>query len=115
MRRAVSGLVEHLAPNGPVLGAIEGAVFEERRITLEPGDALAVFTDGLTEVGISRLAMLGIDGVAALLEHVRLPGEAVSLEAMAEHLARSLIAGVDAAAAGGVMRDDVCLLVGVVD
>ena len=115
VRRAVSGLVEHLVPNGPVLGAIEGAVFEERRIILGPGDALAVFTDGLTEVGISRLAMLGIDGVAALLEHVMLPEEAVSLEAMAEHLARSLIAGVDAAAIGGVMRDDVCLLVGVVD
>jgi PAS domain S-box-containing protein len=115
VRRAVGGPIEYLEPNGPVLGAIEGVVFEEQRITLEPGDALAVFTDGLTEVGGSRLTMLGIDGVAAILEHVVLPAEAMSLEGKAEHLARSLIVGVDAAAAGGVMRDDVCLLVGVVE
>ena len=34
---------------------------------------------------------------------------------MAERLALHLISGVDAAAAGGVMRDDVCLLVAVVE
>ena len=58
--------------------------------------------------------MLGVEGIAALLEQPRLLLETDRMKSVAEQLARSLIAGVDAAAAGGVMRDDVCLLVGVV-
>ncbi len=115
IRRAADGRIEQLAPTGPVLGSFEGAVFEERTIVLEPGDAVAAFTDGLTEVGRSRTEMLGINGVADLLAAAIIPQEAKSAEAAAEHLVLGLIAGVNAAAQGGVMRDDVCLLVGVVD
>ena len=84
-------------------------------MTLGPGDMLAVFTDGLTEVGRSRREMLDIDGVAALLEQSAMPKKPGSAGAMAEFLAQSLILGVDAAAADGVSRDDVCLLVGVAE
>ncbi len=84
-------------------------------MALSPGDALAVFTDGLTEVGKSRTAMLGIEGVADLLAWADVPDEVVGAEAMAEYLARRLVAGVDAAAEGGVMRDDMCLLIGVTE
>lgn len=115
IRRAVGGLVEQLVPTGPVLGSFEGAAFEERTVALGPGDALAVFTDGLTEVGRSRTEMLGVEGVADLLVGVVVPEETDGAEAVAEHLTLRLIAGVDAAAEGGVTRDDVCLLVGVVD
>lgn len=110
-----SGGVELLSSSGPVLGSFEGAVFEERTVTLSSGDALAVFTDGLTEVGVSRSQMLGVEGIADLLERSGRPDEADSAEAVAEHLARSLIAGVDAAARNGVMRDDMCLLVAVAE
>lgn len=112
--RRCNGTVEPLLATGSVLGAFEDAIFEQRVLALDPGDVLAVFTDGLTEVGRTRLAMLGVEGVAALLEQPRLLLDADSTASAAEQLARSLIAGVDAAAAGGVMRDDVCLLVGVV-
>ena len=115
VRRAAGGPVEQLAPTGPVLGSFEGAIFEERKMTLGPGDMLAVFTDGLTEVGRSRREMLDIDGVAALLEQSAMPKKPGSAGAMAEFLAQSLILGVDAAAADGVSRDDVCLLVGVAE
>ncbi len=115
VRRAGTGLVEHLIPTGPVLGSFGGAAFEEQTVALGPGDALAVFTDGLTEVGSSRIQMLNIEGVADLLAGAVAPEEADRAEAVAEHLALRLIAGVDAAAAGGVTRDDVCLLVAVVD
>lgn len=115
VRRAGTGRIEQLPPTGPVLGSMEGAAFEERTVALGPGDAVAVFTDGLTEVGGSRTEMLGVDGVAALLERAAVPDGADGAAAVAEHFALSLIAGVDAAAQGGVMRDDVCLLVGVVE
>ena len=115
LRRADTGAVEELSSTGPVLGCLAGAVFHEARVLLGPGDALAVFTDGLTECGPSRAAMLGVEGISALF------GSSVSKETagdaaeMAERLALRLISGVDAAAAGGVMRDDVCLLVAVAD
>ena len=115
VRRAGTGQVEHLVPTGPVLGSFEDATFEERTVVLGPGDALAVFTDGLTEVGRSRTAMLNIEGVADLLSRAAVPDEVVGAEAVAEHLVQRLVAGVDAAADGGVMRDDMCLLVGVVE
>jgi len=104
--RAGTGAVEGLPPTGPVLGGFTEAEFEEREVMLEPGDVLALFTDGLTEAGPSRAALLGGDGVAALLRRQR--GQD------ARAVASRLIAGVDAYAQGG-RRDDVCLLVGVVE
>lgn len=115
IRRAAGGPVELLPPTGPVLGSFEGAAFEERTVTLGPGDAVAIFTDGLTEVGPSRKDMLGIEGVTGLLRGATVPAEAGGAGAVAEQLVLRLIAGVDRAAAGGVGRDDICLLVGVVE
>ena len=106
--------VEQLAPTGPILGSIENACFTQESVMLHPGDALAIFSDGITEVGPSRLAMLGIEGVAALLEKPVAAERELPPEEVAESLAVRLIAGVDAAAADGVTRDDMCLLVAVV-
>ena len=103
--RAATGQVEALPPTGPVLGAFPEANYAEEHILLEPGDALAVFTDGLTEAGPSRTALLSGDGVAALL------GECTSLEG-ASAIVAHLISGVDTYAQSGV-RDDQCLLVGI--
>jgi len=112
LRRA-AGQVEFLEPTGPVLGTMEGAIYEMGRVTLEPGDGLIVFTDGLTEVGRSRTEMLGIEGVAALLEESNIPSAADGAIAVAEHLALCLIAEVDKILQDSVMCDDICLLVAV--
>ena len=92
----------------------EKAIYAKGRITLAPEDALAVFTDGVTECGASRHEMLGVEGVGALLtppfslaEHGK--------TGLAETLARRVTQGVDDASRGGVARDDVCLLVAVAD
>ena len=115
VRRGLGSIAEYLAPTGPVLGSFDGALFEERTVRLEPGDALAVFTDGMTEVGQSRTQMLGIEGVAALFAAPILAAPAGHADAMADHLAQRLVAAIDQAAQGGVTRDDVCLLVAVVE
>ena len=104
--RAATGQVEALPPTGPVLGAFPEAEYAEETLYLEPGDVLAVFTDGLTEAGPSRTALLGGDGVAALLRDLPSLADA---EAIVSHL----ISGVDAYAQSG-LRDDQCLLVGIV-
>lgn len=113
LRRAVTGEVEELAATGPILGCFQGAQFEERAVVLARGDAVAIFSDGLTECGPNRLSMLGVEGISALFGKPFPDQEALEGSELAERLALGLIAGVDAAAAGGVMRDDVCLLVAV--
>jgi PAS domain S-box-containing protein len=107
LRRASTGQVEELGSTGPVLGGFaEQAQFEERVEVLSPGDVLAVFTDGLTAAGPSRADMIGVEGVASLLgQHTQ--------DESASSLAERLVADVDAYAQGGI-RDDVCLLVGIV-
>ena len=112
-RRAATHEIEELPPTGPILGSLEAAHFTEDTVKLEPGDALAIFTDGLTEVGPSRANMLGIEGVAALFGQSLTPEEMGDAEEAAERLALRLISGVEAYAEGGI-RDDVCLLVAVV-
>ena len=105
--RAATGQIEQMPPTGPVLGGFDGAVYTEETVTLEAGDVLALYTDGLTEAGPTRTALLTGDGVAALL------AERADRESAPAIVAR-LIAGVDAYARNGI-RDDQCLLIGVVE
>ena len=107
MRRAAGGTILALPPTGPVLGAISGAAFTEETVALDAGDVLALYTDGLTEAGPTRTALLTGDGVATLL--AGLPGTED-----AQEVVTYLITGVDAYA-GGIVSDDQCLLVGIVD
>ena len=111
--RASTGTVEPLDPTGAIMGAIEGVQFSQFCTTLLPGDALAIFTDGLTEVGASRTNMLGVEGVAALMENAAAQAQAEDAAGLAETLTLELIAGVDAYAQSGA-RDDMCLLLAVV-
>jgi len=104
--RASTGTVEDLPPTGPVLGAFVGAEFEERVVRLDEGDVLAFFTDGLTEAGPTRAALLTGDGVQGLLEQQRGLTDP-------HQIVERLMAGVDAYAGAGV-RDDQCLLIAVV-
>ena len=115
VRRGITGEIEPLLPTGPVLGAFENASYEEQTVALSPGDALAVFTDGVTECGVSRREMLGVEGAAALLKSPFAAAESDSAEPMAEAMALRLVAGVDAASQGGVAKDDICILIAVAD
>jgi serine phosphatase RsbU (regulator of sigma subunit) len=44
-----SGEVDRLSNSGTVLGILPDLGYEEQRTTLEPGDVLAMFSDGVTE------------------------------------------------------------------
>lgn len=48
LRRA-SGRWESLAPTGAVLGLFDHLTYEEKSVSLEPGDLLVLYTDGVTE------------------------------------------------------------------
>ena len=112
VRRADGGPILYLGPTGPVLGMSEGAVYTEEVITLSVDDALAVFSDGLTEVGASRLEMLGIDGLAQVFNDRVEKLSQIPAEAAAE-LSDRMVSKVVSMSVDGV-RDDMCLLVAVI-
>ena len=68
-----AGGAETVGTPGPLLGAFDGGVWEERHVTLDGGDALVFYTDGVTDTrgedgelfGQDRLSDL-LDGTAAL-------------------------------------------------
>jgi sigma-B regulation protein RsbU (phosphoserine phosphatase) len=66
LRRA-SGEIEPLGATGTVVGILPGARFEEVTTTLEPGDALALYTDGVTEAETPRGEPFGEIRLAELL------------------------------------------------
>ncbi len=104
LRRTANGDVTELAPTGPILGMSETAQYEQQTMDVAPGDAFALYTDGLTEAGPDRRHLLGVDGLAKLVrEH---NGGA---HAMVKHIITSVEAYAD-----GTFHDDVCLLVGIV-
>ncbi len=96
-----------LEPTGPVLGAADGAVFEEGAVTLSPGDILALYTDGISEAGRSRIDFWGVPGLSSCLRSVP-PGASAT-----DVVARVMSGAV--AHAEGDLHDDVCLLVGIVE
>lgn len=106
VRRAATGQVDHLPHTGPLLGMHVDSEFPEGVATLMLGDVLAVFTDGLTDVGPNRREMLGVEGLAALL--------AGTTPKNLPDFASALIAGVDAFSQG-VVYDDQCLLLAVAE
>jgi len=104
LRRTAGGSVEELPPTGPILGMTETAQYTEEVLSLVPGDAFALYTDGLTEAGPNRINLLGVQGLAALMSD-----DARTAREIADHI----VHGAEDFS-NGVFRDDVCLLVGIV-
>lgn len=64
-----AGECRRLDSRSAVLGALEEAVDTEPPVPLElePGDRLALYTDGLTEVFDAKEEMLGVDGLSEIV------------------------------------------------
>ena len=90
------------AEGGVALGILDDAVYDEGRVTLEPGDVLLLFTDGVTEA---------INGDGELFSDARLLarfGRSAALPASG--LVESLVDDVNAFAAGVPQEDDITIL-----
>lgn len=62
------GRTELFEDPSPLLGAMPDMVFEEHSLTIEPGDTLFAYTDGLTDRCDENGDFYSIDRVASLLE-----------------------------------------------
>jgi PAS domain S-box-containing protein len=100
--RRAGGAVEALETTGPPLGVAEGTEYAELSITLSSGDAMLLYTDGISECGPSRREMLGTQGLMRLLA-------GLEADAGAQVAADALLRDVSAFT-NGVFRDDVAVL-----
>ena len=87
---------------GFLLGAFEDAAFDEAEVTLAPGDALVLFTDGVLETPDDGGARPGLTG---LFETLRL-GAALGAPALAGAVAEAVLRR-----GGARMRDDLTVFV----
>jgi sigma-B regulation protein RsbU (phosphoserine phosphatase) len=107
---SASGQVRELMTCGPVLGPLPEAVYKRGYVTMEPGDVLLAFTDGVTERldptapgGEDDMHEFGRDRLARLLLDHR--------EDDAETIANAVIEAVRAFGVDAPLADDVSLLV----
>jgi len=87
-RVRVDGKAERLLAGGPALGLLAGADYESGEAALEPGEILAVVTDGVTEATSPEDREFGDEGVLRVLRAHRSQGAQAVLDA----LVRSVLA-----------------------
>jgi sigma-B regulation protein RsbU (phosphoserine phosphatase) len=84
-----------------MLGAVADATFDEHEVTLEPGEVVVLYTDGITEARAPDGALFGDDRLVAALEAAG--GDATSV-------AGAIMDAVDAFTAGAPQADDLTLI-----
>jgi sigma-B regulation protein RsbU (phosphoserine phosphatase) len=97
------GMVERLARGGPVLGLLPDVAFETGQTTLDPGDLLVLYTDGLSEI---RSPAEEEFGEARIIERARAASARPAREVVGE-----LVGAARAFAAGAGLSDDLTVVV----
>jgi serine phosphatase RsbU (regulator of sigma subunit) len=98
-----AGEVRPLAGHGVVLGALDDAEYQETEVSLQPGELLLLFTDGLTEAINAAEEEFGGERVRALLR------EAWQANAPADHTLARLAEAVQTFSGSSEMFDDVTM------
>ena len=98
-----NGEVIRLEADGPVVGLLPFAPYTEQSLTLEPGDLLVLYTDGISEAMTHQDEEWGEERMIAAALKVR--------DKSADEILRSIFAAADAFTAGAPQHDDMTLLV----
>lgn len=97
----VEAMPKHVS--GPPLGMIEGLTFESHQITLQPGESLVLFSDGLNE-------SMNVKGESFSMEAIGRVIKATG-NASPREIGEKLIAAIKQHAAGRDPHDDVTLMI----
>jgi sigma-B regulation protein RsbU (phosphoserine phosphatase) len=101
--RRKSGATEELLAGGLPLGVMENAAYENGAVTLEQGDLLAAFTDGLVEAENARSEEYGEGRFLSVLW--------ANASAPADAILRSVLSDIDHFVGTAPQHDDVTLMV----
>jgi serine phosphatase RsbU (regulator of sigma subunit)/pSer/pThr/pTyr-binding forkhead associated (FHA) protein len=82
------GKVEQLAGSGMVMGLFPSVYYEVRETKLEPGDLLALYSDGVTEATTARGAEFGEEGLARFLSEQKSESCSQIVSSLADHVRR---------------------------
>jgi phosphoserine phosphatase RsbU/P len=104
LRRA--GSCERLAIGGTVTGIFDEGTFEEGRVTLEPGDRLVLYTDGITEARSAGGDEFEDEGLLKTLERCR----GLDAQSMVDAVFNDV-----GTFAGGRLQDDATAVVAAID
>lgn len=86
--RARDGSLHELPARGLVLGIRDELTVEECQVDIEPGDAMLLFTDGVTEAMDGRRRMFGEERLRTALKAERAPGANPLLQSVVERVDR---------------------------
>ncbi len=100
--RATGGLELLANADCPALGVLEEARYANSELTLEPGDGMLLYTDGVTEAQAPDESFYGIERLEALLRTLALKTPAECVE--------SVVGAVSSFAAGAPPADDLTVL-----
>jgi serine phosphatase RsbU (regulator of sigma subunit) len=98
-----SGKAEMLEGGGPPLGILSMAPYSEMRAQLEPGDVLAIYSDGVTEASNAAQEEFGEERLIDVLSRRRAEPAAAMVQAVTEALTEF--------AAGAPQADDITLVI----
>jgi serine phosphatase RsbU (regulator of sigma subunit) len=101
--RRRDGTIEEINSSGLPLGILEVASYSESIARMEPGDLVALFTDGLTEAEDSDDEEFGVERLAEVTAALEEP--------TADKLCDAILSAVEAHTGGGALHDDATLLV----
>jgi serine phosphatase RsbU (regulator of sigma subunit) len=101
--RRLDGSIEEVTSSGLPLGILDIAAYSESTTRLEPGDLVALFTDGLTEAEDTDEEEFGVDRVARVVAEISDPS--------AENLCEAIMKAVEDHTGGESLQDDATLLV----
>jgi serine phosphatase RsbU (regulator of sigma subunit) len=77
---------ETIKAPGPPLGVMEDVPYQEQTVQLQLGDSLLLFSDGAFEIHNSENELLGVDGLARILQSLDYPQTPLNMGALAEEL-----------------------------
>lgn len=80
------GNLETVAGSGMPLGFMQDLTYAEGTLSLGPGDALLLFSDGAFEIHDAVSALLGVDGLVRVLRGLGYPHAALDFRALEEKL-----------------------------
>ena len=101
--RRRDGRFEQLEGNGLALGMFEQASYESRAVTIEPGDLLVLYSDGITEAENPSGRAFEESGLEQVI--------ARAADSDTEAIGRAVLTAVDAHADGMKLYDDLTVLV----